>query len=462
MAEISYNAELQKMFALQKFGMKFGLSGLAGILEKLGNPHHGPAFVHLAGTNGKGSVGIMLQTALSRAGYRAGLYTSPHLITFRERIRIGEELVSHQEVLNLSRQVWAACEADNPPTFFEFVTAMAFLYFQAQKVEVAIIEAGLGGRLDSTNVITPVVAAITNISLEHTEYLGNTVAAIAGEKAGIIKAGVPVVLGRLLSEAGAVIREVAVSQQSSVLELGVDFQAEITASDALGRPTFDFKAGSGASSGFGEKQNWPKVQVNLAGLHQADNAAVALVLAHVLRQKGFAKLSDSHMREGLAQAAWPGRLEPFLAGTWPPLFASASAQGRAPLLLDGAHNPAGTLALARTLATLSYKKLHLIVGVMADKDISGVLEPIYRLAHRIYLTRPEFNRAATPGQLWDNLANTFGSPQVLTTLHLSIPEALGAAAQEAAEGDLVVLSGSLFTVGEGRAYLTGVQEVEPN
>ena len=451
MTEISYNAELQRMFALQKFGMKFGLDGLSNILEKLGNPQQSTSFVHLAGTNGKGSVGIMLQAALSRAGYRVGLYTSPHLVTFRERIRIGDELVSHQEVLRLSQMVWAACGGLTPPTFFEFVTAMAFLYFQEQRVDLAIIETGLGGRLDSTNIITPMVAAITNISLEHTEYLGDTLGAIAEEKAGIIKRGVPVVLGRLAPEAGEVIRDIAVSQKSPVLELGQDFKAQTISVDALGRPTFDFSFGT---------RNWADVQVNLAGLHQVDNAAMVLVLAHVLQQKGFVKVTEDHMREGLSQAVWPGRLEPFPVGAWPP--PGQGQKGRAPLVLDGAHNPDGALALARTLDTLSYKKLHLIIGVMGDKDISGVLGPVYNLANRIYLTRAEFDRAATPGQLWDSLAQAFGSPKVLTTLHLNIPEALAAAAQEAEEGDLVVLSGSLYTVGEGRAYLTGVQEVEPN
>ena len=450
MTRISYNAELKKMFALQKFGMKFGLSGLTSILEKLGNPHQGQAFVHLAGTNGKGSVGIMLQSTLVRSGYRVGLYTSPHLVTFRERIRIGDDLISHQDVLRLSQMVWAACGVSQP-TFFEFVTAMAFLYFKEQRVDLAIIETGLGGRLDSTNVIAPMVAAITNISLEHTEYLGDTVRAIAGEKAGIIKAGVPVVLGRLSPEAGELIREVGDSHNSSVLELGREFEAQATSCDELGRPTFDFNYGD---------YKVPDIQVNLAGLHQVDNAAMVLVLGYILQKKGFVKLTENFMREGLSQVVWPGRLEPFPVGAWPPL--GQGPAGRAPLILDGAHNPAGALALARTLSTLNYNKLHLVVGVMADKDVAGVLEPIYSLASRIYLTRPEFNRAASPGQLWDDLSKAFGSPKALTTLHLNIPEALAMAAQEAEEGDLVVLSGSLYTVGEGRAYLIGVQEVEPN
>lgn len=444
----SYKRELQKMFDLQKFGMKFGLEGMRNILEKLDNPHRKLKLVHLAGTNGKGSVGVMLQSLLSGAGYRVGLYTSPHLVTFRERIRIGPEMISEDKVLALSEKVWAAVSLDFPPTFFEFVTALAFLYFASESLDLAIIETGLGGRLDSTNVIEPLLTAITNVTLEHTDYLGHTVAEIAAEKAGIIKAGVPVAGGRLSPEARAVIEARAKEQGSPFWLLGRDFKVEPVSQDAQGRLTVNYRRGSAA---------YDQLALTLAGPHQADNAAVALTLALALTEKGF-NLSEDDLRQGLKKAVWPGRAEIYPAGGWPPEGAGALA----PLMLDGAHNPAGAQALAEMLKGLGRRKLHVVVGVMADKDIGGVLGPILAQADRIYLTRPVFSRAASPELLREKIVASLGQPKAPTSLHPGIPQALRAAADEAAEGDLVLLSGSLFTVGECRAYLEGAPEVESN
>lgn len=445
---MSYKSELQKMFDLQKFGMKFGLEGMGNILAKLGHPHQGRKFVHLAGTNGKGSVGVMLQSILGEAGYKVGFYTSPHLITFRERIRIGEEMISEDEVLSLSRRVWAATDPASPPTFFEFVTAMAFLHFAEKEVDLAIIEAGLGGRLDSTNVIEPLAAVITNVALEHTEHLGDTVAKIAAEKAGIIKPGVLLAAGNLSPEAREVVLKTAEEKNSRALLLGRDFTVEITRLDPAGRPTINYWMDPLKIDG---------LALGLAGPHQADNAAVAISLLPYLADQGF-PTEEKHLRSGLLPAVWPGRAETFPAGSWPPDGPKASA----PLMLDGAHNPAGAEALARLLAGLDTRRLHLIVGVMADKDIAGVLRPTLALADRLYLTRPAFSRAASPEMLRDKIVAAFGPPKVPTSLHPTIGQAFQAAAAEAGEGDLVLLSGSLFTVGEGRAYLQGITEVESN
>lgn len=445
---MSYKSELQKMFDLQKFGMKLGLEGMMSILAKLGNPHQGLKLVHLAGTNGKGSVGVMLQSILGEAGYRVGFYTSPHLITFRERIKIGDEMISETEVLDLSRRVWAATNPDSPPTFFEFVTAMAFLHFAEKGVDLAIIEAGLGGRLDSTNVIEPLATVITNVTLEHTEHLGDTVTKIATEKAGVIKPGVIVVAGNLSPEAREVVLNTAEEKNSLLLLLGRDFSVETVLWDPNGRPTINYRMGP---------LKLDDLVLGLAGTHQAENAAVAISLLPYLSDRGF-PTEETHLRAGLLHALWPGRAETFPAGSWPP----EGAVSPAPLMLDGAHNPAGAEALARLLTGLDTRRLHLIVGVMADKDIAGVLGPIQHLADRLYLTRPAFSRAASPELLRDKIVAAFGPPAVPTSLHQTIPEAFRAAADEAGEGDLVLLSGSLFTVGEGRAYLQGINEVESN
>ena len=437
------------MFDLQKFGMKFGLEGMRSILEKLDNPHKKLKMVHLAGTNGKGSVGVMLQSLLSEAGYRVGFYTSPHLITFRERIKIGPEMISEDEVLTLSQKVWAATDPDSPPTFFEFVTALAFLYFASKGLDLAIIETGLGGRLDSTNVIEPLLSAITNVTLEHTDHLGGTVPEIAAEKAGIIKAGVPVAGGRLSPEGREVIEARAKELGSPFWLLDRDFSVEHVSQDTQGRLTVNYRRRGSAG--------YDQLALGLAGAHQADNAAVAVTLALALAEKGFS-LSEDQLRQGLKKAVWPGRAETYPAGHWPPEGARASA----PLMLDGAHNPAGAQALAEMLKGLDRRRLHVVVGVMADKDIGGVLGPILAQADCIYLTRPVFSRAASPELLREKIVAAFGEPKAPTSLHPGIPQALRAAADEARDGDLVLLTGSLFTVGECRAYLEGAPEVESN
>jgi len=445
---MSYQEEIQRLFDLQKFGMKFGLNNMRALLARLGEPQQGLKLVHLAGTNGKGSVGIMLKAGLDEAGYRTGLYTSPHLTTFRERIAIGPDLISEADVLRLCGRIWPLTDQKSPPTFFEFVTALAFLYFQEQAVDVAVIETGLGGRLDSTNVIDPLVAAITNVTLEHTEHLGDTVSAIAGEKAGIIKEGRPLVTGRLSPEAEVVIARKAAEKNSLRLALGRDYQAEITGRDAADRPLLRFTYGS---------EVWDDLPLSLAGAHQADNAAVALALSRILKDHGF-ELRAGHFRTSLARATWPGRAETWAAGTWPPV----APRARAPLLVDGAHNPAGAEALAAHLAGLSRQRLHLVAGIMADKDIAGILGPLLAQADRLYLTRPRFSRAASPELLRDRLTAALGSPKTPTTLHPDLEEAFQAAAAEAGPEDLVVLSGSLFTVGEGLAFLKGLGPVESN
>ena len=445
---MTYQEEIQRLFDLQKFGMKFGLENMRTLLTRLGEPQSGLKLVHLAGTNGKGSVGIMLKNGLDEAGYRAGFYTSPHLMTFRERIVVGPDLISEADVLRLSSRVWPQVDQDSPPTFFEFVTALAFMYFQEQKVEVAVIEAGLGGRMDSTNVIEPLAAAITNVTLDHTEHLGDTISAIAAEKAGVIKPGRPLVTGRLNPEAEAVIARTAAEKNSPRLALGRDFEALVTGRDEAGRSLIRF-----AQAG----EIWNDLPVSLAGAHQIDNAAVALALGRLLKEQGF-KLRAEHFRAGLARAVWPGRTETWPPGTWPP----TGPRARAPLLVDGAHNPAGALALAEHLAGLTRRRLHLLVGVMADKDITSVLGSLLPLADRLYLTRPRFTRAASPELLKDKITAAFGPPSAPTTLHPDLEGAFQTAAAEAEPEDLVVLSGSLFTVGESLAYLRGLGPVESN
>ncbi|MDR2142362.1 MAG: bifunctional folylpolyglutamate synthase/dihydrofolate synthase [Deltaproteobacteria bacterium] len=448
---MSYRQTLSRLFDLQKFGIKVGLESMRRLLAALGNPEAGLRLAHIAGTNGKGSTAAFLAAIAQAAGYRVGLYTSPHLVTFRERIQLNGIMITEAETLDLFQRVWAVIDESQPPTFFEFVTAMAFLYFQAQAPDLAIIETGLGGRLDSTNVINPLITAITNISLEHTEYLGTTLTAIATEKAGIIKKGAPLVGGRLEGEPLRVIKARLAAVGAPGKLLGEAYQVT---RQAIGQggvrpagPVFHYQ---------GPQWNLSDLAPRLAGPYQVENAGQAVALAESLTQLGF-DLQPAAVQAGLQKARWPGRAERLNPGDWPP-----DHSGRAPLVLDGAHNPGGAQAFGAFLAQAAAERVHLIVGVMADKDVSGVLSPLIPLASRLYLTRPEYARAATPEELRDRLIAALGPLPVPAELCPNLPAALQAAAAAAGPRDLVVVSGSLFTVGETLAYLNGEPVVESN
>jgi dihydrofolate synthase/folylpolyglutamate synthase len=327
---------------------------------------------------------------------------------------------------------------------------MAFLYFQDQKPDLAIVEAGLGGRLDSTNVIEPLLTAITNVSLEHTEHLGSTIEEIAFEKAGIIKPGAPLLAGYLSAPALKVIEAKLKETGSTGLFLGRDFRLLESGQNEAG-PVYAYK---------GPKFQIEGLSLALEGPHQVDNAALSIALAESLSGLGYPVKPES-VAKGLNDVNWPGRAERIPPGKWPP-----DGSGRAPLVLDGAHNPGGALAFSAYLEKARAKNanlnVHLIVGVMADKDVAGVLSPLLPKADRVYLTRTEYDRAATPEDLRERLMAANLDIKAPLDLYPSIPRALAAAAKAAGPLDLVAVSGSLFTVGETLAYLTGQPVVEPN
>jgi dihydrofolate synthase/folylpolyglutamate synthase len=444
---MGYVETISKLFDLQKFGMKFGLDSMRSILQKLGNPEAGQGFIHISGTNGKGSTAAMISASLWEAGFRAGIYTSPHLVTFRERIQINGEMLSHEDVENLADFVWKATNPESPPTFFEFVTAMAFVYFKRQKTDISVIETGLGGRLDSTNVVTPLLSAITNIGLEHTEHLGNTIAEIAFEKAGVIKENTPFVGGRMLPEALKVMEAKLKEMNAPGKLFGRDYESSVISEGGDGKAVIDYK---------GPRWSIKSLSIPLSGLYQADNAALALAILEELPALGIS-IKEVDAVKGFAKTIWPGRGEVFSPGSWP-----LDKSAKAPLMLDGAHNPDGAKAFGEFLEKRKGSKIHLIAGVMADKDIQGVLGPIISKASRLYLTRPVYQRAASPELLLERIKKAFGEPKVPFELYQELPHAIEAAAKNALPGELAVISGSLFTVGEARAYLTGEKRVESN
>ncbi len=432
---------------LQFFKSKLGLESMCQFLDAVGNPHRALRFVHVAGTNGKGSVSTTLQAILTGAGYRVGLYTSPHLSSVRERFRIDERFISEEE---FARQASVIREAlgERQITYFEFTTALALLWFAEEQVDVAILEVGMGGRLDATNVITPLVSVITNVSMDHEQYLGNTLAAVAYEKAGVIKPGVPVVSGVAAGASLTVVEQVCQERKALLFLLGREF-------GAVRGPE-----GSWQYKGIENSRSLAGLHCRLKGGYQIDNAALAL--AALEKISGPFPVDGEAIRQGLLSVAWPGRLEYFCLADGKPVECPAeTATGHAAslrrYLLDGAHNPAGVESLRDALASeFRYDRLILVWACMADKDVGTTLTTIAPLADRIIFTRPESERSATPEQLASILAEDERGKALGAA---TVAEALALAADMAKNGDLICVAGSLYLVGAARKILLG--EVAP-
>ncbi|MDY0042921.1 MAG: folylpolyglutamate synthase/dihydrofolate synthase family protein, partial [Desulforhabdus sp.] len=338
----NYQESLEYLYGLQKHGIKFGLNSTANILKRIGDPQQQLRCIHIAGTNGKGSTAAMLSSTLAEHGYRVGLYTSPHLVRFTERFRINDQEVPADRILDIFNRIRQCLDGREPPTFFEVVTAMGFLYFAEEQVDWAIIEVGMGGRLDATNVVRPVVCAITNVSMDHQEYLGKTLAAIAREKAGIIKDGLPVVSGALQPLVKGILKATCFQHDAPLYLFKEHFKVRRTANGS-----FQYR---------GLRLELPHLRVNLRGAHQISNAAVALAVLEVLEKEKQILLNPKAIQQGLMRVFWPARLEVL--------------QEDPMIVLDGAHNPPGAESLRDALKrTFSYKRLHLVLGVMEDKDI---------------------------------------------------------------------------------------------
>lgn len=417
MSVADYEESLRYLFGLQKYGIKFGLNCTANILNHLGNPHHKLRCIHIAGTNGKGSTGAILSSILKQHGMRVGLYTSPHLVRFTERFRIDEEEASPARILDVFKRVRPVLDDREPPTFFEVVTAMAFLYFAEENVDWAIVEVGMGGRLDATNVVRPVVSVITNVSFDHQEYLGNTLAAIAREKAGVIKPGVPVVTGASQALVLGILKATCFQQQTTLSQLKKDFRVR--------------RNQDGSFQYHGSRLHFPALQLNLRGRHQQRNAALALATLEVLEASGAFLVVPAAVESGLSKVAWPARLEVL--------------QENPQIILDGAHNTPGAESLREALQhNFTYQKLHLVLGIMKDKDIRGIFRRLLPLAETAILTQPKYARAADAETL-----RRLARPHI--SKHYVIPDVAAAIQQArllAAPEDLICITGSLYFAGE--------------
>ena len=423
---MTYPKTVQFLYGLQQHGIKLGLETIRALLTRVGMPKRRYPVLHIGGTNGKGSTAAMVASILQAAGHRVGLYTSPHLIDFRERIRVDGVMVPEERVMVLVEALQAAAAPDLAPTFFEFTTALAFTYFAECRVDVAVLEVGLGGRFDATNVVNPLVTAITTIGLDHETYLGSTLESIAFEKAGIIKPAVPLVIGRLDVPARQVIEERALTEAAPVFALGREFRCE-------GPSPSDCRY-------IGMVAQYDHLSCPLRGRFQLDNVACALALIELAGERGLV-VSEEAVRTGLQQVAWEGRLEII---------------GEAPtVLIDGAHNPAAAVVLADYLAEWrranSAARIHLIIGMMRDKRPREFLAPLLPLIDSVILTQADLPRAATGSDLRELLRDCVPSAQVAATS----ADALACAKRSAAPSDLICVTGSLMLVGEIKALLRG-------
>ncbi len=402
------------------------LSRVERLLDMVGNPHRLYPSVHVAGTKGKGSTSAMIESVLRAAGYRTGFYTSPHLHTFRERIRIGADLISRQDVVALVEEFRPLIARVPGITTFEAITAIAFTYFARQKIDVLVAEVGLGGRLDATNVLRPEVAVITSLSLDHTYLLGNTLPEIAAEKAGIIKDGIPVVTAPQRPEALAVIEETARARHASLTVVGRDWVWEPGPFDLTGQSFAVRRTGDGRDDLAGA------YRIPLLGRHQLENGATALAALQILLERGF-RLSRAAAQEGLKNVQWPGRLE--ILSTDPLV------------VVDCAHNPYSTEVLREALREwFPGRRWVLIFGASADKDIPGMLRTLLPIADYLIVTRSDHPRSATPVELADIAASVGGGAEIAVNIRRALQRALTLLKPDTG----ILVTGSIFLVAEAR------------
>lgn len=427
---MNYNQALEYIYRAYKFGSKLGLENITDLLNRLGNPQYKFKYIHVAGTNGKGSVTSMIAHILHEAGYKVGMFTSPYLENFTERIQINlkemprEDLGAVTEIVKEKVEEMVA-EGRNHPTVFEIITAIGLVYFAKQQVDMAVVEVGLGGRFDATNVVDkPLLSVITSIGFDHMDVLGNTLGEIAFEKAGIIKPGRPVVTYPQLSEAISVLRQVSKDRNALLYEVFPD-QINVKESSLEGN-FFDFRY---------KGREYKDLRLNLIGEHQLLNAATALTAIEVVRGLGVL-VPETSIYQGLARTKWPGRLEKVYQN---PL-----------IIIDGAHNAAGASALADTISKYFDKEeVTLVLGILNDKEVDAVVSKVCPLAHTTVTTKPDNPRAMDPEQLSSKALEY--CDRVIT--EPKIPDAIDKAIDIAGHQGVVLICGSLYLAGTARTHI---------
>ena len=427
----SYQDTLDWLFSLQRFGIKLGLENMKRMLHAFDSPHRKLRAVHIGGSNGKGSVAAFTAKIYEKAEYKVGLYTSPHLLDFSERIRVNGKPISTDDVVRLTREIRAKQQeiakkdgTEESPTsvtrmtFFEFTTLMAFLYLARMNVDLAVVEVGLGGRLDATNVIEPLLSVITTVGLEHQQYLGNTLVKIAGEKAGIIKPHSIALTGVSQSHVIDVIRARCQELGTKLFRVGKDIKIRRSK-----ERTFNY---------YGLSTSYRNLEISVRGDYQPTNAALAVGITEILQAQGVS-LSEESLRAGLQATAWPGRLE--------------QVNAVPPIVLDGAHNIQAVCRLIKELKTnYSYKRLFLVIGIMEDKPIKPILRQLVGLATRAVFTRPNLDRATPPARMLSYVQDQREKIELVDDVKDAVKTAMGWAGPD----DLVCVAGSLFAAGEAR------------
>jgi dihydrofolate synthase/folylpolyglutamate synthase len=461
-----YNDTVDYLYGLQKHGIKLGLENTKRLMELLGEPQKSFRPVHIAGTNGKGSTSAIIASILKESGLKTGLYTSPHLVSFTERIRINNKEITEHEVVELTNEIRNKIQnSEMNPTFFEFITAMAFYYFALNNVDWCVVETGMGGRLDATNILLPEVCVITNIGLDHTEFLGENISDIATEKAGIIKQGVPLVTAADNPEALKILGEAAKNRGSQMHAYGRDFKSTLKSIDDK-HIVFDYsglpapaRAGQAGSSFSGDNicRQYNNLELPLSGKYQLYNASLAIRACEILMSENMC-ISDETVRSGLSNLIFEGRLERISQN---PL-----------IIIDSAHNPEAARALSDTVREIfpepwspsappeagKPKKIILIAGIMKDKDIKGILKPLIRISDVVILTKPKGERAAQPDTLEEAIKNMgmtdnadYTALSILKTNTVS--EAIELAKKIRHKDNIILITGSFYTTGEAKEIL---------
>lgn len=406
---MTYSDAIKFLYSLRLFGAKFGLENTFRLAELCGNPHNQLNFIHVAGTNGKGSTCAMLESIYRCAGYKTGLFTSPHLVSFTERIQINRTPISQEDVARLAEKIKGLLQnftIDHHPTFFEVVTVMALCYFAEKECDVVIWETGLGGRLDATNIVTPLASVITNIGLDHQQWLGPTIAHIAAEKAGIIKSGIPVITAADEPEALDVITETAWAKGSPISFVDIE-------------------------NTFLPPLN--EIQLPLPGEHQKINAALAIETVEALQRR--LPVPEWAIIEGLSTVYWPGRMQ-------------VVNKGKNKIVLDGAHNPPAVRALKNAFKNVFLKQTPtLIVGILKDKDIQAIAQELSGLSDTIIAVEISTDRSARAGQIKEAFLKVDPSAKIICARDLKTALSL------VQEVPLTLITGSLYLIGEAMELL---------
>ena len=429
-----YSTIIERLFGLNELNVKLGLENISGLLKHLGNPQKELKTIHIAGTNGKGSTALFLNSIFNISGYKTGLYVSPHLIDIRERITVGTRKISQKSFIELSEHIFCVMEKEDlPVTFFEFVTALAFLYFSQERVDIGIIEVGLGGRLDATNVLNPLVSIITEIGMEHTQYLGSSIKEISSEKGGIIKPGGVVFISAKNNEAIATIKNISKKERATCFQYGEDFV--INKHDDYSKQTLQTPLPQIFSIEF-QGRKLIKLKIKTAGIFQIKNSATATAVALYLSNK-YRAINENSISEGLKKTRIPCRME--------------LMQQSPRIVLDVAHNFQAMRALIENIPLFfTFKRLIVILGILNDKDYKKIIKILSAKSDTFIMTEPISKRALS-AHLLETQASSLHKQ---TFIEKKVSKALKKANEIAGPHDLILVTGSFYSVGEALSELS--------